>query len=92
MIGFPCNQFKNQESQSEEEIKKFVKDKFNVTFPMMEKIEVNGPNTHPLYAYLRNNSELAEKATGEAKQIPWNFAKFLVDREGHVVKFYGPRE
>lgn len=61
VIGFPCNQFKNQESQSEEEIKKFVKDKFNVTFPMMEKIEVNGPNTHPLYVYLRNNSELFDK-------------------------------
>ena len=58
---------------------------------MFAKVEVNGENTHPLFKYLRHNSELYDKKTGEAKQIPWNFGKFLVDRDGKVVGFYGPR-
>jgi glutathione peroxidase-family protein len=91
-MGFPCNQFMNQESGSEAEIKKTVKEKYNVNFPMFEKIEVNGPSTNPLYVFLRSNSELADPQSGQAKMVPWNFGKFLLDKDGHVVKFYGPRD
>ena len=58
---------------------------------MFSKVEVNGENAHPLFKFLRHNSELYEETTKTAKQIPWNFAKFLLDRDGKVVKFYGPR-
>ena len=92
ILAFPCNQFFNQESGSPEEIQHFVKENFNVQFPVMEKIEVNGENTHPLFAYLRNNSELFDPKTGTAKQIPWNFAKFMVNSEGKVIQFYGPKD
>ena len=64
ILAFPCNQFFSQESGSPEEIQKFVKENFNVEFPVMEKIEVNGENTHPLFCYLRNNSELYDQKTG----------------------------
>ena len=59
---------------------------------MMEKCEVNGKNTHPLYAYLRNNSELFDSASGQAKEIPWNFTKFMVDKDGNVLKLIEPKE
>lgn len=58
---------------------------------MFSKIEVNGENAHPLYRFLRNNSELYDPATKTAKQIPWNFGKFLVNKDGKVIKFEGPR-
>ena len=89
-MGFPCNQFFSQESGSEADIKKFVKENFNSSFPLFEKIEVNGPNTHPLYVYLRNKSELFNKDKGTSKVIPWNFAKFILDRNGEVIKFAPP--
>lgn len=57
---------------------------------MFEKIEVNGESTHPLYVYLRMHSELGNKETMEMGVVPWNFAKFVVDRNGEVVKFFGP--
>lgn len=91
ILAFPCNQFFGQESESEVNIKKFVEKNFNVTFPMFAKIEVNGDNVHPLFKFLRNNSELYDPVTQTTKQIPWNFGKFLVDREGKVVGFYGPK-
>lgn len=91
ILGFPCNQFMNQESKIESEIKEYVKNKFDAKFPLFAKIEVNGANTHPLYVYLKSNTE--EFVTKEGlKNIPWNFAKFLVDSNGKVVKYFSPKE
>lgn len=86
VLGFPCNQFSNQEPGTEAEIKEFCSLNYNVTFPMFSKIEVNGDNAHPLYRFLK------VKATGSAgtKSIKWNFTKFLIDKEGNVIKRYGP--
>ena len=67
-----------------------MKKNFNVHFPMFEKIEVNGVNTHPLYEYMRKNSELYEPSTKASKVIPWNFGKFVLNSEGKVIKFLGP--
>ncbi len=58
---------------------------------MFSKIEVNGPNAHPIYQYLRRNSELYNEQEGVAGEIPWNFAKFLVNQQGQVVKYWGPQ-
>ena len=84
VLGFPCNQFGSQEPGSSEDIKEFCELNYSVTFPMFEKINVNGPNAHPLYEYLKNNAKgfLTD-------DIKWNFTKFLVDQEGNVVKRYG---
>lgn len=89
ILGFPSNQFFGQEKRSEADIKEFVTDLYNVNFPLFSKIEVNGPNTHDIFKYLRMNSEL-KVSENKAKQIPWNFAKFLVNHEGKVIKFYHP--
>ena len=80
-----------QESGTPEEIEKFVTENFNVKFPVMEKIEVNGEKTHPLFIFLRNNSELYDPKANKAKVIPWNFAKFFVNPEGKVIKFFPPQ-
>lgn len=85
VLGFPCNQFGNQEPGSTEEIKEFCELNFGVTFRMFDKIEVNGENTHPLYKYLKK-----EKSGLIGKDIKWNFTKFLVDTEGNIVKRYVP--
>ena len=91
ILGFPCNQFKNQESKIESEIKKYVDENFKATFPLFSKMEVNGANTDPIYVYLKKNTP--EFNTNEGlKNIPWNFAKFLVDKDGKVVKYFSPRE
>ncbi len=90
ILGFPCGQFMNQELATENDIKDFVTDKFKVEFPMFSKIEVNGPNSHPVYIYLKNNTEDLKSEEG-LKNIPWNFAKFLVDRNGKVVGYYSPK-
>lgn len=66
ILAFPCNQFFSQESGSHEEIKKFVDENFKAKFPIFEKVEVNGENTHPLFVFLRNHSELYNKKTGQA--------------------------
>lgn len=58
----------------------------------MEKVEVNGENTHPLFVYLRNNSELFDPKTGSARVIPWNFGKFMINSEGKVIKFFSPQD
>ena len=84
-MGFPCNQFGSQEPGSESEIKEFVESKYEVTFPMFSKVEVNGPGAHPIYQYLVSSEEVG------TEEIGWNFYKFLVDREGHVVKRYSQR-
>lgn len=85
ILGFPCNQFANQDSGSNEEIHEFCQLNYGVTFTMCEKIDVNGENAHPLYKYLKNETKgiLGDK-------IKWNFTKFLVDSEGNVIKRYAP--
>ena len=86
VLGFPCNQFMNQEPGSSEEIRQFCRVNYGVTFPMFDKINVNGPNPHLLFKYLKNQ---APGVLG-TKAIKWNFTKFLVDREGHVLKRFAP--
>ena len=84
ILSFPCNQFAGQEPGSSEEIQKFCQTKFSVTFPLFEKIEVNGDHTHPLYIFLKS------EATGflGTKSIKWNFTKFLIDKKGNVIERY----
>jgi len=86
ILGFPCNQFRNQDPGSMQEITEFCQLTYNVSFPMAEKIEVNGDNTHPLYAYLKSNA----KGVLGSEAIKWNFTKFLVNRKGKVVARFAP--
>lgn len=88
IMGFPCNQFKEQESGCEADIEEVVRTKFKIKFQMFSKIEVNGQNCHPVYKFLRRNSDLWIAKEGKAKEIPWNFAKFLVDADGKVIKYF----
>ena len=88
VLGFPCDQFGHQEPGNEDEIKNFCSLNYDVTFPMFAKIDVNGSNTHPLYKYLKHE---APGILG-SEAIKWNFTKFLVDKEGHVVKRYAPND
>jgi glutathione peroxidase len=86
VLGFPCNQFGGQEPGSAEEIQQFCSMTYGVTFPMFEKIDVNGPNRHPLYDQLTKTAD----ADGHDGDIRWNFEKFLVDPDGNVVARYSP--
>jgi glutathione peroxidase len=86
VLGFPCNQFGQQEPGSASEIQSFCETRFGVTFPLFQKIDVNGNNAHPLYQYLTKS---APGLLG-LEAIKWNFTKFLVDKEGKVVKRYAP--
>ena len=86
VLGFPCNQFGDQEPGSEAEIASFCERNFGVTFPLFAKIEVNGPLAHPLYQFLKK----AKPGIFGIGRIKWNFTKFLVDRQGHVAERYGP--
>ena len=88
IIGFPCNQFGSQDPGSNADIANFCQRNYGVTFPMMEKIEVNGSNAHPLYQWL------CAEAPGllGSKAIKWNFTKFLVGRDGRVIKRYAPMD
>jgi glutathione peroxidase len=81
VLGFPSNQFGEQEPGSSEEIATFCSTMYDVTFPLFAKIEVNGPNAHPLYAWLKSQSA---EPDGKS-EIGWNFTKFLIDRQGRVV-------
>lgn len=87
IVGFPCNQFGGQEPGSDDEIQKFCQVNYGVSFPVYAKIDVNGKNTHPLYDFLK------KEAPGLAgtKAVKWNFTKFLVDREGNVVKRFASK-
>jgi glutathione peroxidase len=87
VLGFPCNQFGAQEPGDAKEIANFCSTKYEVSFPMFAKIEVNGPGTHPLYQYLKK----AKPGLLGTQDIKWNFTKFLIDRAGHVVERYGPQ-
>ncbi|OIK15436.1 glutathione peroxidase [Bacillus sp. MUM 116] len=86
VLGFPCNQFMNQEPGSEEDIKSFCELNYGVTFPMFAKVEVNGSKKHPLFSYLTSQ---APGVLG-SKAIKWNFTKFLIDQTGKVQKRYAP--
>ena len=90
ILAFPCNQFMHQERGCELKIKNFVTKKFNATFKLFSKVQVNGPNCHPLFKYLRAGSILYDPEKKTFQEIPWNFAKFLVNSEGKVVKMYEP--
>ena len=88
VLGFPCNQFGAQEPGSAEEIRDFCSTRYDVTFPMFAKVDVNGGDAHPLWRHLK------EQKPGllGIEAIKWNFTKFLVDREGHVIKRYAPTD
>lgn len=109
ILGFPCNQFGEQEPGTSEEAEQFCKQNYGVSFPMFDLLEVNGPSAHPLYAYMKEEQPftafdpssigarllrqmLADKYPQflEGNSIKWNFTKFLVDREGRVVKRFEP--
>jgi glutathione peroxidase len=86
VLGFPCNQFGKQEPGDAAQIGSFCEKQYGVAFPMFEKIDVKGPNAHPLYRYLTRQ---ASGVLG-TRWIKWNFTKFLVDRSGRVIKRYAP--
>ncbi|MDX2277550.1 MAG: glutathione peroxidase [Hyphomonadaceae bacterium] len=86
VLGFPCNQFGKQEPGNAEEIKNFCSLTYDVSFPMFAKIDVNGPNAHPLYRHLENE----KRGMWGSKSIKWNFTKFLVGKNGEVIARYGP--
>ena len=88
VLGFPCDQFGHQEPGDEQEIKNFCSLTYDVSFPMFAKVEVNGGDAHPLYAWLKNQ---APGVLG-TEAIKWNFTKFLIDRHGQVVARYAPND
>jgi glutathione peroxidase len=90
ILAFPCNQFNSQESKCEVDIKNYVRNKFKVNFPIFSKINVNGPETHDVYVYLKQNTKEFNLGEGALKDIPWNFYKFLVDKDGKIVGHYEP--
>jgi glutathione peroxidase len=85
ILGFPCNQFASQDPADNKEISEFCLINYGVTFHMFQKIDVNGDNAHPLYQYLKQQ---AHGTFGD--KIKWNFTKFLIDKEGNVVKRFAP--
>lgn len=79
VLGFPCNQFGNQEPGTTEEIKTFCTNVYGITFPISQKVEVNGPNAHPIYKYLKENAGITN--------IGWNFEKFFVSSDGSITHY-----
>jgi glutathione peroxidase len=88
VLGFPCNQFGAQEPGDAAEIASFCSLTYDVDFPMMSKIDVNGPQAHPLYAYLKKS----KKGLLGSQSIKWNFTKFLIDRQGEPVRRFAPTD
>lgn len=86
VLGFPCNQFGEQEPGSADDIQSFCQINYGVSFPMYAKVDVNGDNAHPLYQYLKKE----KKGLLSTEAIKWNFTKFLVNRQGEVVSRYSP--
>lgn len=86
VLGFPCNQFKNQEPKGNAEIQQFCSLTYNVTFPMFAKVDVNGQQTHPIFQHLKHRTP----GLFGSESIKWNFNKFLVSRDATVVKRFGP--
>ena len=87
IIGFPCNQFAFQEPGNNEEIKEFCDTNYGITFKIMDKIKVNGPKADPLFKFLKKQ----KSGIAGTPQIKWNFTKFLINRDGMVVKRFGPK-
>src|SRR6185312_9142153 len=87
VLGFPCDQFGHQEPGDEAEIGRFCTTTYGITFPLFAKIEVNGPNTHPLYAFLKT----AKRGLFGTEAIKWNFTKFLIARDGAPLARYAPK-
>lgn len=88
VLGFPCDQFGHQEPGDENEIKNFCSLNYEVSFPMFGKVEVNGKNTHPLFQHLKKQA----KGVLGSESIKWNFTKFLVGRDGKVLRRYAPTD
>ncbi len=88
VLGFPCDQFGHQEPGNEAEIRNFCSTSYDVSFPLFSKIEVNGDGAHPLYKWLKSEG----KGILGSESIKWNFTKFLIDRDGQVVKRYAPTD
>jgi glutathione peroxidase len=88
VLGFPCNQFGGQEPGTAEEIETFCSTTYGVTFPLFEKIEVNGEGRHPIFTEL---TAVAEEESGEPGDVAWNFAKWLINAEGEPVARFSPR-
>lgn len=88
VLGFPCDQFGHQEPGDADEIRNFCSLNYDVTFPMFAKIEVNGDKAHPLYKFLKKEA----KGLLGSEAIKWNFTKFLVDKDGKVVRRYAPTD
>ena len=88
VLGFPCDQFGHQEPGDEEEIKSFCSLTYDVQFPLFAKVDVNGANAHPLYKFLKHEA----KGLLGSEAIKWNFTKFLVDKNGTVVRRYAPTD
>ena len=84
VLGFPCNQFASQEPGGADEIGAFCQKNYGVSFPMFDKVDVNGKNAHPVYAWLKS-----QQGGALGSRIKWNFTKFLVGRDGQVIKRYG---
>lgn len=87
ILGFPCNQFGGQEPGTDQEVQSFCTGRFGVTFPVLAKIDVNGPDADPLFQYLKSEA----KGVLGTQAIKWNFTKFLVDRKGNVVDRFAPQ-
>ncbi|MCK5880291.1 MAG: glutathione peroxidase [Sinobacterium sp.] len=88
ILGFPCNQFNKQDPGSSEEIQEFCQLNYGVSFPMFEKIDVNGGKTHPLFKFLKSEA----KGFAGSQSVKWNFTKFLVNKQGDVVKRFAPTD
>lgn len=88
VLGFPCDQFGHQEPGNADEIKNFCATKYDVSFPLFAKIEVNGANTHPLYKLLKESA----RGIFGTEAVKWNFTKFLIDKHGKVVRRYAPTD
>jgi len=86
VLGFPCNQFMNQDPGNDDAISQFCSLNYGVSFPMFAKIEVNGDGTHPLFRFLKREA----KGLMGSEKVKWNFTKFLVNRDGQVVRRYAP--
>jgi len=94
LLAAPCNQFLSQSSGTPEQVYKFILNKFaksGGSFLVLEKLDVNGRETHPIYHFLKRFSILFKQYKNEAMPIPWNFSKFLVDKSGKVITFQGPK-
>lgn len=88
VLGFPCNQFGRQEPGDESTIREFCNREYDITFPMFAKVDVNGPHAHPLFRWLKGE----RPGLLGTEAIKWNFTKFLVGRDGHVIRRYAPTE